>query len=92
MKYLLKSGPSTWPNTYSTCAGTSQSPINIVPNSAVPTQLSDFRLTGNEYFRFGLVNSINTFFCLKMHIHLYFYVKNLKNQRLKPVFQDKMTF
>jgi len=33
--YTALNGPATWPGTYATCAGTSQSPINIVSSSAV---------------------------------------------------------
>merc|ERR1711974_370222 len=33
--YQPSNGPATWPSTYETCAGSSQSPINIVTSSAM---------------------------------------------------------
>lgn len=46
--YQPSNGPLTWPTTYPSCDGTSQSPINIVTNSAVITDPGPIKLGGYD--------------------------------------------
>jgi len=59
--YQPSNGPATWPSTYETCAGTSQSPINIVTSSAktcMPTT-EPIKMTNYDQTIAGLVTNNN---------------------------------
>jgi carbonic anhydrase len=55
--YTAANGPATWPATYSTCGGTSQSPIDIVSATASATNLQDFTMTNYDAVMSGSVTN-----------------------------------
>jgi len=58
--YTAANGPATWPATFSTCAGTSQSPINLVSSTRASTNLADFTLTNYEVPMSGKLENTGT--------------------------------
>jgi len=55
--YTAANGPATWPTTYATCAGTAQSPIDIVTSSASSADPGKIMLGGYDGAMMGTITN-----------------------------------
>jgi len=55
--YTETNGPATWPTTYATCGGSSQSPIDIKTSTAKTTTVGQIQLTNYDTMFFGEVSN-----------------------------------